>query len=59
MILCCRIIKGFDAMAVHREIDHLDGVLSIDHVESIGDLQQVRAHGNGQLVRVPVQAVAT
>jgi peptide deformylase len=49
-----RIFEGFDAVVVHHEIDHLDGVLFIDRIESIEDLYRVREGENGELVRVPV-----
>ncbi|MBN1954922.1 MAG: peptide deformylase [Anaerolineae bacterium] len=49
-----RLFEGFDAVVVHHEIDHLDGVLFIDHVESVEDLYQVCEDENGQLVREPV-----
>ena len=52
-----RIFEGFDAVVVHHEIDHLDGVLFIDRVESIEDLYRVREGENGKLVRVPVSVV--
>ncbi len=52
-----RIFEGFDAVVVHHEIDHLDGVLFIDRVESIEDLYRVREGENGELVRVPVSVV--
>ena len=45
---------GFDAVLVHHEIDHLDGVLFIDRVESVEDLYRVREDENGRLVRAPV-----
>ena len=32
-----RVFLGFDAVVVHHEIDHLDGVLFIDHVERFED----------------------
>ena len=51
-----RIFEGFDAVVVHHELDHLDGVLFIDRVESVEDLYQVREDENGELVRVPVAA---
>jgi peptide deformylase len=54
-----RVFEGFDAVVVHHEIDHLDGVLFIDRVESIEDLYQVREGENGELVRVPVSAAAS
>lgn len=46
--------EGFDAVVVHHEIDHLDGVLFIDRVKSINDLYRVRENEKGELVRVPV-----
>jgi peptide deformylase len=49
-----RVFKEFDAVLVHHEIDHLDGVLFIDRVESIEDLYRVREVEDGKLVRVPV-----
>lgn len=49
-----RTFAGFDAVVVHHEIDHLDGVLFIDRVERVEDLYRVREDENGQLVRVPV-----
>lgn len=52
-----RVFEGFDAVVVHHEIDHLDGVLFIDRVESIEDLYRVREGENGELVRVPLSAV--
>lgn len=54
-----RVFEGFDAVVVHHEIDHLDGVLFIDHVESIEHLYRVREGENGELVRVSVSAVVS
>ena len=51
-----RIFEGFDAVVVHHEIDHLDGILFIDRVESIDDLYRVRENEEGELVRVPIAA---
>ena len=53
-----RVFEGFDAVVVHHEIDHLDGVLFIDRVDSIEDLYRVREDENGELVRVPVSVAA-
>ena len=53
-----RVFEGFDAVVVHHEIDHLDGVLFIDRVESMEDLYRVREDENGELVRVPLSVVA-
>jgi peptide deformylase len=52
-----RVFEGFDAVVVHHEIDHLDGVLFVDRAQSIEDLYRVRVDKNGELVRVPVQAI--
>ena len=49
-----RVFEGFDAVLVHHEIDHLDGVLFIDRVESMEDLYRVGRDENGEMVRVPV-----
>lgn len=49
-----RIFEGFDAVLVHHEIDHLDGVLFIDRVESVEDLYRIEEDEKGELVRVPV-----
>ncbi len=49
-----RVFEGFDAVVVHHEIDHLDGILFIDRVASVDDLYQVRENEKGELVRVPV-----
>ena len=54
-----RVFEGFDAVVVHHEIDHLNGVLFIDRVEKVEDLYRVREDENGELVRVPVTAAAT
>ncbi len=52
------IFGGFDAVVVHHEIDHLNGVLFIDRVERIEDLYRVRVDDNGHFVRVPVSVMA-
>jgi len=49
-----QVFEGFDAVIVHHEIDHLDGILFVDRVEKVGDLYRVKEDENGQLVRVPV-----
>ena len=48
------ILEGFDAVVVHHEIDHLDGVLFIDRVENMEDLYRVCEGDDGEPVRVPV-----
>jgi peptide deformylase len=47
-------LGDFDAVLVHHEIDHLEGVLFIDRLESLADLYWVRTDEKGRLVRVPV-----
>ncbi|MEM7343530.1 MAG: peptide deformylase [Chloroflexota bacterium] len=49
-----RVFEGFDAIVVHHEIDHINGVLFIDRVESSKDLYRVRENDEGELVRIPV-----
>ncbi len=51
-----RVFEGFDAVLVHHELDHLEGVLFIDRVKRIEDLYQVREGENGELVRVRLSA---
>jgi peptide deformylase len=51
-----RVFEGFDAVVVHHEIDHLDGVLFIDRVKGIEDLYRMQLTENGKWVRVPVLA---
>ncbi len=48
------VFEGFDAVVVHHELDHLDGVLFIDRVEQIEDLYHLRETEDGVLVRVPL-----
>ena len=52
-----RVFEGFDAVVVHHEIDHLEGVLFIDRVERIEDLYRVREGEDGELVPVPLSGV--
>jgi peptide deformylase len=52
-----RVFGGFDAVVVHHEIDHLNGVLFIDRVAGVEDLYQVRLDEKGRWVRVPVPAI--
>lgn len=54
-----RVFEGFDAVVVHHEIDHLNGVLFIDRVEKVEDLYRVQEDENGELVRVPVSLQGT
>lgn len=49
-----RFFEGFDAVVVHHEIDHLDGVLFIDRIEKLEDLYRVSVNENGEFVRLPV-----
>lgn len=52
-----RIFTGFDAVVVHHEMDHLDGVLFIDRLESLGDLYRVYVDYNGKPVRVSMSEI--
>lgn len=49
-----RVYDGFNAVVVHHEIDHLDGVLFIDRVEKIQDLYTIQENERGEMVRMPV-----
>lgn len=50
-----RLFEGFNAVVVHHEIDHLDGVLFIDRIESPDDLYTIRKNEYGEIVRAPFQ----
>jgi len=49
-----RVFQNFDAILVHHEIDHLDGVLFIDRIEQPEDLYTIRRGADGRLERVPL-----
>ena len=49
-----RLFDGFNAVLVHHEIDHLDGVLFIDHIEKLEDLYRLSVNESGELVRIQV-----
>jgi peptide deformylase len=49
-----RIFDGFNAVLVHHEIDHLDGVLFIDRIEKLEDLYRLSVNENGEFVRLQV-----
>ncbi len=49
-----RVFLDFDAVLVHHEIDHLDGVLFIDRIERPEDLYHIREDEFGRQVRVPL-----
>jgi hypothetical protein len=51
-----RIFEDFDAVLVHHEIDHLDGVLFIDRIEKADDLYRIHTDEDGRQMRVPVAA---
>jgi len=52
-----RVFEGFDAVVVHHELDHLDGVLFIDRVARLEDLYRVRQGEDGRMVRLPVSSL--
>jgi peptide deformylase len=52
-----RTYAGFDAVVVHHEIDHLDGVLFIDRIASPDDLYRVLMDDHGRPVRVPIPEI--
>jgi peptide deformylase len=49
-----RVFEGFNAVLVHHEIDHLNGVLFIDRIEKLEDLYRLSVNADGELVRVQV-----
>ncbi|KPL76935.1 hypothetical protein ADN00_10095 [Ornatilinea apprima] len=51
-----RYYEGFNAVVVHHEIDHLEGVLFIDRVQSAKDLYTLEKNTRGQTIRVPFNA---
>jgi peptide deformylase len=51
------IIEGFNAVIVHHEIDHLDGVLFIDRIENPNDLYSVEIDENGEPIRVSLSQI--
>jgi peptide deformylase len=48
------VFEDFDAILVHHEIDHLDGVLFIDRIEQLEDLYTLRRGADGRVERVPL-----
>jgi len=50
-----RTFQGFDAVVVHHEIDHLDGVLFIDRIHRKEDLYLVQKKENGEFVKIPLE----
>jgi peptide deformylase len=49
-----RVMTGFNAVLVHHEVDHLDGLLFIDRIEKLEDLYRLSINENGEFVRRPV-----
>lgn len=49
-----QIFTGFDAVVVHHEVDHLNGVLFIDRIENLTDLYRVNKDDSGKLVYQPM-----
>jgi len=48
-----RLFEGFNAVVVHHEMDHLDGVLFIDRIEGVNDLYTIRENERGEMVKAP------
>lgn len=51
-----RVFEGFDAVLVHHEIDHLDGVLFIDRANSPDDLYRIGKDEEGENLRLSLPA---
>lgn len=47
-----RVFEGFDAVLVHHEIDHLDGVLFIDRARTPEDLYRVGKNEDGEHIHL-------
>ena len=45
---------GFDAVVVHHEMDHLDGILFIDRIKDINDLYRIDYDDDGNPIKVPI-----
>lgn len=52
-----RIYEGFDAVVVHHELDHLEGVLFIDRIRSFDDLYRIYFDDRGNPVRVSMSLI--
>jgi len=48
------VFQGFNAVVVHHEIDHLEGILFIDRIKSPEDLYRLHKKPGGELVKVPI-----
>ncbi len=49
-----QVYEGFDAVIVHHEIDHLDGMLFTDRIANWEDLYTIHENKVGELVRIPI-----
>lgn len=49
-----RLFEGFDAVVVHHELDHLEGVLFIDRIQDPQDLYTLREDKHGKMIRVSI-----
>jgi peptide deformylase len=47
-----RLFEGFNAVLLHHEIDHLDGVLFIDRIETTKDLYTIQENERGEMVKI-------
>lgn len=52
-----RLFEGFDAVVVHHEIDHLDGILFIDRISSVTDLYTIAQDEAGRAIRRPLEGI--
>ena len=51
-----QVFAGFNAVLVHHEIDHLDGILFIDRIEDINDLYRQKKDGEGKYIHIGVRS---
>ncbi|MDM8529062.1 peptide deformylase [Anaerolineales bacterium HSG24] len=49
-----KIFEGFDAVLIHHEIDHTNGVLFIDRAESMKKLYVIQEDEEGNWIKIPI-----
>jgi peptide deformylase len=54
-----RTFEGFDAVVIHHEIDHLEGVLFIDRVTNPEDMYTIVENDDGERVRVTFRTASS
>lgn len=52
-----RTFEGFDAVVLHHEIDHLEGILFVDRVAKPEDLYTIAENDKGERLRIPITRI--